>query len=159
MALVPQRPRARLLVLSFVAALACEPAAEDRKPDGTASEDGAEAESIAEPLELSEQGLYQIALRPAVDPIPLGQLHDWILHVETLQGAVFTPSLLTIDGGMPQHKHGFVTDPRVTRELGKGDFLVEGVKFHMPGEWTINIRIVGPAGGDAASFKIEVGAG
>ena len=61
-----------------------------------------------------------------------------------------------MSGGMPQHAHGFETEPRVTRDLGDGEFLIEGVRFHMSGAWTIRLEWVGPAGADVALFAIEV---
>jgi hypothetical protein len=47
------------------------------------------------------------------------------------------PRHVHFDGGMPAHGHGFVTTPHVTRDLGGGEFLVEGVKFHMSGAWKL----------------------
>jgi len=98
-----------------------------------------------------------VSLRPAEDAVPLGQLHDWVFHLETRDGETFTPTLLTVEGGMPQHDHGFASEPRITRALGEGDFLLEGVKFHMAGSWTFRFRIAGPAGGDVATFEVPVG--
>ena len=42
---------------------------------------------------------------------------------------------ITVDGGMPQHGHGFPTRPRVTRDLDDGTYLLEGMKFSMTGWW------------------------
>ena len=36
---------------------------------------------------------------------------------------------------MPEHGHGFPTVPEVTEYLGDGKYLVEGLKFSMPGWW------------------------
>jgi hypothetical protein len=57
---------------------------------------------------------------------------------------------------MPQHAHGFITEPRVTRSLGVGTFLIEGVKFHMPGDWTLRVELVGPSGPDVATLHVQV---
>lgn len=42
--------------------------------------------------------------------------------------------LISFDAQMPDHRHGMVTKARVT-EAADGSFLIEGVKFHMPGFW------------------------
>jgi hypothetical protein len=105
---------------------------------------------------LSDGGHYRVWLRPASGEIPLGQIHSWILHVETVDGAYFDPTRIAVSGGMPQHGHGFVTDPRVTTVLGDGDFLVEGVKFHMGGDWILRFEIVGARAGDLATFDVHV---
>ena len=34
---------------------------------------------------------------------------------------------------MPEHNHGFPTAPRVTENLGEGDYLLEGMRFNMGG--------------------------
>jgi hypothetical protein len=41
---------------------------------------------------------------------------------------------------MPAHGHGLPTRPRA-RPVGGGRYLIEGVKFQMPGEWYLELRI------------------
>jgi hypothetical protein len=101
-------------------------------------------------------GLYQVRLSPEGGSIPLGVMHDWVVEVATADGQPFTPTRLVFDGGMPQHGHGFATMPRVTRQLAPNRFLVEGVRFHMGGDWTLRIELVGPAGPDVAVFHVQV---
>lgn len=138
-----------LLVLS--ALLACGSGHEGADTGGS----GAPAER-AMALRDSDGGLYRVSLRPESGDPPLHRLHRWILHLEAPDGRLFRPARIAVDGGMPQHGHGFPTEPRVTRSLGAGDFLVEGVKFNMPGEWTFRFEIVGPSGGDVATFRVDV---
>lgn len=105
---------------------------------------------------LSEAGLYRMSLRPE-EGVPLGRMHRWILHLETGDGEPFLPNRIAFSGGMPQHGHGFETEPRVTRKLGGGDFLIEGVRFHMAGDWTLRVEVAGPPGVDVAVFHVRVG--
>jgi hypothetical protein len=42
---------------------------------------------------------------------------------------------------MPEHDHGLPTQPRVTEEINPGTYLLEGVRFHMPGKWSMVISI------------------
>jgi len=44
---------------------------------------------------------------------------------------------------MPAHDHGLPTRPRVTEELGDGDYRLDGVRFHMSGYWEMVISIKG----------------
>jgi hypothetical protein len=30
----------------------------------------------------SEEGLYQVTLTPGIDPVPMGQIHDWRVAVD-----------------------------------------------------------------------------
>lgn len=107
-------------------------------------------------LALTEGGLYRASIRPRDGRIPLNTMHVWIFHVETLSGEPVMPIRLAVTGGMPQHQHGFATEPRVTEALGNGDFLVDGVKFHMTGDWLFRFELVGPAGPDVAVFHVQV---
>jgi hypothetical protein len=105
---------------------------------------------------LTEAGHYRVAMRPESEQVASGALHTWIVHVEQADGQLFAPTRLAVDGGMPQHGHGFQTLPRVTRSLGGGDFLVEGIKFHMPGDWIFRVEVVGPLGEDVARLDVLV---
>jgi hypothetical protein len=57
---------------------------------------------------------------------------------------------------MPQHGHGLPTEPRVTEELGGGRYRVEGMKFNMPGWWTIKLSVSSAAGSDSATFNLTL---
>ena len=105
---------------------------------------------------VSEAGLYRGTIRPQGDTIPEGRLHRWTLHLETAQGAPVTPATLTVDGGMPQHGHGLPTKPRVTRALGDGDHLVEGMKFNMGGWWVVRFGVNAAAGSDTLVFNLKL---
>ena len=63
---------------------------------------------------------------------------------------------IAVDGGMPQHGHGLPTRPRVTRELGDGSYLLEGMKFSMTGWWEIKLAIDAAEGTDKVTFNTVV---
>jgi hypothetical protein len=103
---------------------------------------------------LSAHQLYRAAVRPSAVPIPVRSLQVWTLHVETAEGSPVNAATITMNGGMPQHGHGLPTKPRVTRELGNGDHLVEGVKFNMGGWWVVRFAITSSAGTDTVTFNL-----
>ena len=105
---------------------------------------------------VSEGGLYRGTIRPQADPIPQGQLHRWTLHLETADGAPVDSAAIAVDGGMPQHGHGLPTRPRVTRPLGNGDHLVEGMKFNMGGWWVVEFPVRSAAGVDTLVFNLSL---
>jgi hypothetical protein len=74
-------------------------------------------------------------------PPELNRMHSWILHVETDEGEPVEDAIIEVDGGMPAHNHGLPTQPRVTEELGGGDYRLDGVRFHMRGYWEMVISI------------------
>ncbi len=104
----------------------------------------------------SEAGLYRATIKPQGDTIPQGRLHRWTLHLETAAGAPVDSALVAVDGGMPQHGHGLPTKPRVTRELGNGDHLVEGMKFNMGGWWVVKFRVAAAPGADSVVFNVKL---
>jgi hypothetical protein len=102
----------------------------------------------------SEHGIYVAELASDATPIPVGAIHTWTVNVKSADGSVADGVHITIDGGMPQHGHGLPTRPEVTTDLGGGKHLIEGMKFNMPGWWTLTISIDGPKGADKATFNV-----
>jgi len=104
----------------------------------------------------SEAGRYRATIHPQGDSIPQGKLHRWTVHIETTAGAPVDSGDFSVDGGMPQHGHGLPTKPRVTRPLGHGDHLVEGMKFNMGGWWVVKFRVDAAAGRDSVVFNVKL---
>jgi hypothetical protein len=103
---------------------------------------------------VSESGDYRVTLTPRIDPLTINTLHSWTLHVETIDGEPLVEATLGIDGDMPAHGHGLPTQPRVTEELGNGDYLIEGMKFQMPGAWVLDVTIAVDGVTDAAHVDV-----
>ena len=104
----------------------------------------------------SEHGLYRAAIKPEGDSIPQGKLQKWTLHLDAANGSPVSAAKVAVDGGMPQHGHGLPTKPRVTRELGNGDYLVEGMKFNMGGWWVVKFRVSSTVGADSLVFNLNL---
>jgi len=75
------------------------------------------------------------------EAVRINEMHSWILHVETENGEPVEGATIEVDGGMPEHDHGLPTKPRITKELGGGDYRLDGLRFHMRGYWEIVITI------------------
>jgi len=82
-----------------------------------------------------------ISYTPLDGPPQVNRMHSWILHIETEDGVGVEGATVTVDGGMPQHDHGLPTRPRVTEELGDGDYKLDGLRFHMSGYWEIFVTV------------------
>lgn len=104
----------------------------------------------------SEGGRYRVSIGPESGKVELGSLQSWWARFETLQGRTFQPARVVFRGGMPQHGHGFDTAPRVTEILGGGEVRIEGVRFHMAGDWRLRVDFLGPGGHDTAFFDVRV---
>ena len=104
----------------------------------------------------SDAGTYSATIKPKGDSIPKGKLQSWTIHLETASGAPVDSAVVSVDGGMPQHGHGLPTKPRVTRSLGNGDHLVEGLKFNMGGWWVVKFRVQAAPGADSVVFNVKL---
>jgi hypothetical protein len=104
---------------------------------------------------LSAQGGYRVAYRTD-GGVPVGRLHAWTLHVARADGTPVTDAAIAVDGDMPQHLHGLPTRPRVTRNLGNGDYLVEGVKFQMGGWWVMDFDITAGGHTERVRFHLQL---
>ncbi len=85
----------------------------------------------------------------AIDDVPLGQPFSMIITVcdET------EVSEMRVHAIMPAHQHGLNYVPVVTA-LGDGKFEVDGVLFHMPGLWELQVHVI--FGGQSAHYTSEV---
>lgn len=104
----------------------------------------------------SAAGLYRATIVPQGGAIPQGKLQSWTLHLENAAGAPVDSASVAVDGGMPQHGHGLPTKPRVTRALGNGDHLVEGLRFNMGGWWVVKFQVSSAAGRDSLVFNLKL---
>lgn len=100
----------------------------------------------------TQQAGFTVRIADAPRGLPQNQLQRWVLHVDDAAGKPVTGATIQVEGGMPEHGHGFATAPTVT-ELGAGDYVVEGLKFHMPGYWEIAFTIQAGRLGDRAQFR------
>jgi hypothetical protein len=99
---------------------------------------------------------YIVGIRPVSGPAGLNKIHAWEVRVASPSGQPVDGLKIAVDGGMPQHGHGLPTQPRVTRQLGDGRYLVDGMKFSMVGWWEIKLRIDGAADSDTVTFNTIV---
>ena len=151
--MIPTRFRrllAALCAMLVLGAAAAVPAAgrAARAPDRPQASDIAAAK-------LSERGLYRVEVQPEAGSPPVGPIHRWTVRVVAADGTpVPDGAAIKVDGGMPEHGHGLPTRPRVTRALGDGRFLVEGMKFNMPGWWTLTLSVSAAPGADNVTFNL-----
>jgi hypothetical protein len=90
---------------------------------------------------LSRSGKFMAHYSSELDPLVINRIHYGVLQLETRSGAAVDGARIRITGGMPEHKHGLPTQPEVTRYLGDGKYLIEGLRFHMQGAWELLITI------------------
>jgi hypothetical protein len=104
--------------------------------------------------QLSEQGLFRVSYQSELDPVKINNIHNWTLRVETADGAPVEDAVIRVDGAMPDHGHGLPTAPEVTENLGNGNYRVEGIRYSMPGWWTMTFEITTGSATDRVTFNL-----
>jgi hypothetical protein len=104
----------------------------------------------------SNRGLYKVSAKSDLEPVVINKFHSWILHVETSAGQAVDNAAIQVSGAMPAHDHDMPAVPEVTRNLGNGDYLVEGMIFQMPGLWKVMFYINSNNISDTAIFDLEL---
>lgn len=110
---------------------------------------------LYEPTQTSAAQMYRVTMTPA-ESIKVGKLHSWNIQVMTADGKPVDSARISVDGGMPQHGHGLPTKPLVTRQLGEGRHLVEGMKFNMGGWWVVKFEVASSQGSDVVTFNLKL---
>ena len=104
----------------------------------------------------SARGAFVVELEPPAMTPAINQIHSWQIRLTDASGVPIAHARITVDGGMPQHGHGLPTQPRVTRELSAGTYLMEGMKFSMSGWWEIRLQIDVAGMSDTVKFNTIV---
>ena len=114
-----------LLTLAYIAG-ACNMVMPDQgggmKTDGEGMEmDMSGGSMAADSLEsqATENGLFTVSAVSRLDPVVINETHAWTLHIETADGNIVADAEISVEGGMPEHDHGFPTAPRVTENMGE----------------------------------------
>ena len=101
----------------------------------------------------SVHGLYVVTLQPPADAVAINRIHSWQLRIAAADGSAVSNAVVSFDGGMPQHHHGFPTSPRVSAQSDSGAYRIDGVKFSMSGWWEIKLAIASSQGSDSVTFN------
>ena len=104
----------------------------------------------------SDKGNFVVRYTAELQPLAINKIHNWIVHVESADGTLIDDATITLVGGMPVHDHGLPTLPLATQNLGDGDYLVEGMKFHMNGWWQVTLSIVSDDESDSVTFDLRL---
>ena len=103
------------------------------------------------------EGHYFVVYEPRPDPIPLNQL--FAVRVLVYDASDHTKRVrdvsVTVGAAMPEHNHGMNTQAMPMR-TADGDWVVDGMLFHMAGQWQLMIAVVTGMQVERATFDIRV---
>lgn len=105
---------------------------------------------------VSKAGTFKVTYTSDPEAVPVDKLHSWKLKVETADGKPVKDAKITVGGTMPEHGHGMPTQPTVTKNYGDGTYLVEGMKFSMPGWWVVNFSIKAGGKKDSVTYNLQL---
>ncbi len=88
----------------------------------------------------ADTGRVSVEIVPSLDPLTINRLHFWDVTLRDRAGRPISAASLEIAGGMPAHDHGLATEPKAV-ELGDGRYRIDGLRFHMPGDWVLYLTI------------------
>lgn len=105
----------------------------------------------------SQTGAYIVEYDPEPEPIPFNKLFS--LRVRVLENTpIRSPAKdvqVVADAAMPEHGHGMNTMP-TTRMLRPGEYMIEGMLFHMPGQWEIYVDVTRDGVTERARFPVKL---
>jgi len=104
----------------------------------------------------SGAGHFKASYEAAEGPVTINRIHSWHLTVTNPKGEPVKGAAISVKGTMPEHGHGLPTKPAVTREVRDGVYLVEGMKFSMPGWWVITFDVESGGNMDQVTFNLDV---
>ena len=99
---------------------------------------------------------FKIEIYSELSPLSINTIHSWHIRVLDRDDEILELEELNVFGGMPEHDHGLPTQPEVTMRLDNGDYLLEGVRFHMQGHWELLIEIQYAGVDDTAIIDFEL---
>lgn len=105
---------------------------------------------------ISKREIFQVSFVSSIAPIPTNTIHSWVLTVSNSDGDAVLDAEITVEGGMPEHDHGLPTRPRVTVELGDGSYRLEGLRFHMAGNWEVSVTISADGKTDTVIIPLQL---
>jgi hypothetical protein len=121
------------------------------EPTATMVPEGLNISRIVE----SDEGMFRVTWMSDAEPVPVNKVHGWRLYIETADGMPVTDAEIKISGDMPEHGHGLPTKPKVSKNLGSGVYVIQGMKFQMPGWWVMNFTISSGDMKDTVTFNMR----
>lgn len=104
----------------------------------------------------SDNGHFNVSYISKAEPIEINKLHAWNIFIKDKNGKDVPHAEVNVVGGMPDHNHGLPTQPKITQSFGDGCYLLEGMKFHMLGWWTITLSITNKKVSDTVTFNLQL---
>lgn len=127
-----------LIALGTIALASCDPTAKETGPE-TPTKEGDRTSSVWPATSSTDAGAFSVTLAPSQGDILWNKHFTLDLSIAP-KNPDAGPLTVLVDADMPAHRHGMNTRPEVV-EIGKLRYQVEGMLFHMKGDWVITVEV------------------
>ena len=114
------------------------------------------ADELAPDLQTRTGAGTRLAIFSSLSPLAINQIHSWRLQLSDARGEPVQAEHIEVIGGMPDHDHGLPTAPLVTATETPGEYLLQGLRFHMPGPWLMEFTIHTSQGSEQARLEFSL---
>jgi hypothetical protein len=104
----------------------------------------------------SEAGHFIIRVTGIERPEPINHLHGFDLSLATADGRPAAGATIVVTGERRYALNPLPTAPRVSSAQAEGQYRVEGLRFHMAGEWQLDFAVSLGEIRDRASLDVVV---
>ncbi len=104
---------------------------------------------------LTDGGTYYVYWDTIPTEIPFNEPFkiSAMVHDGQDRDMMYSDKELFVDATMPDHGHGMDTTPEITQNGGL--FLIEGMLFHMAGDWELVFAVSDGENVETATFNID----
>jgi hypothetical protein len=122
--------------------------------ESSANNDAEEASTGWPTTRKTQDGSFAVTVKPLAGEIVENEHFSLDVTIAG-ENATTKPLQVKVDADMPAHQHGMNTQPEIS---AKGDlrYQVDGMLFHMAGEWVITVDVTRDGKTERASFPVQV---
>ena len=111
---------------------------------------------LASEFAVTTQAGRTLHLQSQLDPLQINRIHSWEITVTDSNGEPVIGADISVIGGMPAHDHGLPTQPIASSTDRPGVYVIEGIRFHMPGDWELTFTINTPTATDTGILEFSL---
>ncbi len=108
------------------------------------------------PLPKRGKGIFKVEVARADKPLQQHRMESLTIAVHSASGAPVADASIAVAGLHREVERRMQTAPRVTRNLGVGSYLIEGLNFNMSGLWLLELDIASGTNKDKALLQVMV---
>lgn len=108
------------------------------------------------PLPKVGKGTFKVSVAGQAATLQQNKLETLTIMVTRSGGQAVIDAKMSVSGKARDVKRQLPTEPQVTKHLGGGKYLVEGLRFNMAGNWLLEFDIQSGADKDKSLLEVLV---